>query len=43
MAMPIERMAAIYERLIIRATWQALTPGLPLRLPWEAGRQTTDG
>jgi AcrR family transcriptional regulator len=36
---PIERMAAMYERLIIRATWQALTPGLKLRLPWESGRQ----
>jgi AcrR family transcriptional regulator len=33
----VERMAAIYERLIIRATWQALTPGLKLRLPWESG------
>jgi hypothetical protein len=34
---PVERMAAIYERLIIRATWQALTPGLKLALPWESG------
>jgi AcrR family transcriptional regulator len=42
MELPIERMAAIYERLIIRATWQALTPGLSLRLPWEAGGQTAD-
>ncbi len=43
MDLPIERMATIYERLIIRATWQALTPGLPLWLPWEAGRRTEDG
>jgi AcrR family transcriptional regulator len=33
----VDRMAAIYERLIIRSTWQALTPGLKLRLPWESG------
>jgi AcrR family transcriptional regulator len=32
---PAEKMAAVYERLIIRATWQALTPGLKLPLPWE--------
>jgi AcrR family transcriptional regulator len=32
---PAERMAAVYERLIIRATWQALTPDIRLALPWE--------
>jgi len=37
MQLPVERMAAIYDRLIIRATWQALTPGLRLSLPWESG------
>jgi AcrR family transcriptional regulator len=36
MKAPIDLMAAIYERLVIRATWQALTPDLPLSLPWEA-------
>ena len=28
-------MAEIYERLVVRATWQALTPGRPIELPWE--------
>jgi AcrR family transcriptional regulator len=31
----IERMAAIYERLIIQATWHALDSENPLQLPWE--------
>jgi AcrR family transcriptional regulator len=32
---PIERMAAIYERLIIQATWQALDADNIMVLPWE--------
>jgi len=36
-AMPYskERMAVVYERLVIRATWHALNPDHALRLPWE--------
>jgi len=31
----IERMAAVYERLIIQSTWHALRPENPMVLPWE--------
>jgi AcrR family transcriptional regulator len=30
----IERMAMIYERLIVQATWHALDPDNPMDLPW---------
>ena len=32
---PVERMAMIYERLIIQATWHALDADNLMRLPWE--------
>lgn len=31
----VATMAEIYERLVVRATWQALTPGRSIELPWE--------
>jgi AcrR family transcriptional regulator len=34
-SIPVESMAEIYDRLIVRATWWAITPGEPLKLPWE--------
>jgi AcrR family transcriptional regulator len=32
----VAAMGRLYDRLIIRATWQALEAGRALRLPWEA-------
>ena len=31
----IERMAMIYERLIVQATWHALNSENPMILPWK--------
>ncbi len=35
MPLPVDEMACIYERLIIRATWAALPARNALRLPWD--------
>jgi AcrR family transcriptional regulator len=34
MSLPVEKMARIYDRLVIRATWYALQAGNRLPLPW---------
>jgi hypothetical protein len=36
MSLPVEEMARIYERLIVRATWYALLSRNRLALPWHS-------
>ncbi len=35
MSLPIEQMARVYDRLIIRATWYAIPGGNQMPLPWD--------
>lgn len=36
LSLPVEQMAQIYDRLIIRATWYAIAGRYQIPLPWEA-------